>query len=188
MKHSMEVNPGEISGLLFFDMNLYQDKRGFFTRNFCSTTISKMGGFGGVSQANLSYNTSAGTIRGFHFQVNGSEEAKTVTVLKGSLHYKVIDLRKTSQTYLKYTSFKITAINQVVQVPKGCAPGFQTLENETLLHYYVSNSYSQENEAGIRYNDPYFNFRWPLENITVSDRDSNFPDFNSKNFKGLNSF
>jgi dTDP-4-dehydrorhamnose 3,5-epimerase len=96
----MEVNPGEISGLLFFDMNLYQDKRGFFTRNFCSTTISKMGGFGGVSQANLSYNTSAGTIRGFHFQVNGSEEAKTVTVLKGSLHYKVIDLRKTSQPYL----------------------------------------------------------------------------------------
>ena len=183
----MEIKPNEISGLIFYNMDFFEDNRGFFTRNFCKTKIIELGGFGEVNQANLSFNRFMGTVRGFHFQLNGFEEAKTVTVLSGSLHYKVIDLRKSSSTYLKYTSFNLNSLKQVVQVPKGCAPAFQTLEDETLLHYYVSTPYSSNHESGIRYNDSYFNFKWPLKISEVSERDSSFQDFSKEQFAGLES-
>ena len=181
----MKTRVGKIQGLLFMDMDVHADERGFFARNFCAKSIENNGGYSEVSQANISFNKDKGTIRGFHFQSGGYEEAKTVTVLRGSLHYKVIDLRKNSPTYLEHESFEIFALEGVVQVPRGCAPGFQTLEDEVLLHYYVSNPYSSSNESGIRYNDPYFNLKWPGEVTNVSERDKNFSDFNPKLFAGL---
>ena len=181
----MLVTKSEIPGLLFLEMEMHVDERGFFARNFCKDSIVDAGGFPNVEQANISYNQLKGTIRGFHFQMNGHEEAKTVTVYKGRLHYKVIDLRKTSPTYLKHESFEISALTGVIQVPEGCAPAFQTLEDDVLLHYYVSKPYSKENEAGIRYSDPFFRFEWPLKPSEVSLRDMSFPDFDEKYFIGL---
>ena len=72
-----------------------------------------------------------------------------------------------------------------LQVPNGCAPAFQTLEDDTLLHYYVSNAYSPKNEFGIRFNDPFFRLKWPLEVSEVSERDQSFPDFDLETFSGL---
>jgi dTDP-4-dehydrorhamnose 3,5-epimerase len=183
----MNIRTGKIQGLLFMDMEVHQDERGFFARNFCAKSIEDNGGYSEVNQANISFNKTKGTIRGFHFQSGGNEEAKTVTVLKGSLHYKVIDLRKDSPTYLEHESFEISALEGVIQVPKGCAPGFQTLENDVLLHYYVSNSYSSKNEYGIRFNDTFFDLKWPGEVTNVSERDRNFADFDPKQFQGLKS-
>jgi dTDP-4-dehydrorhamnose 3,5-epimerase len=183
----IKIENSEISGLLFFKMNKFEDERGFFARNYCRSVIRESRGFESVDQANLSVNKFKGTIRGFHYQTNGHEESKTVTVLSGSLHYKIIDLRKNSESYLRVVSFDLKALDLVVQVPKGCAPAFQTLEDNVMLHYYVSNSYSPENESGIRFNDPFFNFKWPLPQTVVSKRDSNFEDFNPDLFIGLKS-
>ena len=181
----MKVSESKIPGLLFLELEMHADERGFFARNYCEDSIKMAGGFSEVAQANISFNREKGTVRGFHFQFNGHEEAKTVTVYKGSLHYKVLDLRKDSPTYLQSDSFEISALSGVVQVPKGCAPAFQTLEDDTLLHYYVSNRYSKENESGIRYNDSFFNLNWPLEVTIVSERDNSFPNFNPETFVGL---
>ena len=181
----MKVMESRIKGLLFLEMEVHSDERGFFARNFDKESINSAFGYSSISQANISFNKSKGIVRGFHFQSNGDEEAKTITVYQGSLHYKVIDLRKYSPTYLETESFEITALSRVVQVPKGCAPAFQTLEDNTLLHYYVSNPYSKENEAGIRYNDPFFKLVWPLDVSVVSERDISFPNFDPGGFKGL---
>lgn len=183
----MNIKRTRIPGLVFLEMEIHPDDRGFFARNFCAESISSAGGYSNVNQANISFNTTKGTIRGFHFQTGGHEEAKTVTVYRGALHYKVLDLRKDSPTYLEHESFELKALTDVLQVPKGCTPGFQTLEDEVLLHYYVSNPYSKANEYGIRYNDPFFNMKWPLEPTVISTRDRNFPDFSPQEFEGLQS-
>jgi len=179
----MDISEGKIPGVLVMKMNKFIDERGFFSRNFCSGTLKSHGAYSDVNQANISFNKFKGTIRGFHFQVGGQEEAKTVTVLSGSLHYKIIDLRLGSPTYLQHESFDLSALDLVIQVPKGCAPAFQTLEDNVLLHYYVSNPYSKELERGIRYNDNYFNFEWPLKPSVVSNRDLTFNDFDIEEIK-----
>ena len=73
-------------------------------------------------------------------------------------------------------------------MPKGCSPGFQTLQDDVLLHYYVSNPYSKKDEAGIRYNDPYFKMEWPLTPTVISVRDQSFPDFSVTEFPGLRGY
>lgn len=184
----MDVVKTRIPGLQFFKMEMHEDDRGFFARNFCKKSIADAGGFSDVSQANVSFNRVKGTIRGFHFQIDGHEEAKTVTVYRGTLHYKVLDLRKDSPTYLQQESFELKALSDVLQIPKGCTPGFQTLEDDVLLHYYVSDPYSKDHEYGIRYNDPYFDMKWPLTPTVVSARDQSFPDFSVTEFKGLRGY
>jgi dTDP-4-dehydrorhamnose 3,5-epimerase len=181
----MEIKTTSIEGLILFRFPKFVDERGFFSRNFCADSLQQVGGLSIVSQANLSLNVEIGTLRGFHFQSGGYEEAKTVTVLSGAVHYKVIDLRKNSKTFALVESFDLNELEWSVQVPRGCAPAFQTLKPNTLLHYYVSHPYSAKHEGGIRFNDPCFNFKWPLEISAISTRDQGFPDFNINNFPGL---
>jgi dTDP-4-dehydrorhamnose 3,5-epimerase len=183
----MEIEKGPIDGLLLIRMNKKHDKRGFFARNFCAELIERAGGDPSISQANLSFNEARGTIRGFHYQKNGHEETKTLTVLRGSLHLKVVDLRKDSKTYLTYESFHLDELNSIIQIPKGCAPGFQTLHDGSLALYYMSDPYSIDNEYGIRFNDPFFKFIWPLEVTNISKRDLGFMNFDPIKFEGLKS-
>ena len=183
----MEILRGSIDGLLLIRMKKNLDERGFFARNFCTDLIDQAGGNPSISQANLSFNQTKGTIRGFHYQKNGYEETKTLTVLRGSLHLKVVDLRKDSKTYLMHESYTLTELDSIIQIPKGCAPGFQTLLDDVLALYYMSNPYSSDNEYGIRFNDPFFEFNWPLELTNISKRDLGFIDFDPTKFEGLKS-
>jgi dTDP-4-dehydrorhamnose 3,5-epimerase len=183
----MEIVKGSIDGLLLIKMNKKQDDRGFFARNFCTDLIEQSGGNPRISQANLSFNETKGTLRGFHYQINGHEETKTLTVLRGSLHLKVVDLRKDSKTYLTYESFNLTELDSIIQIPKGCAPGFQTLLDGVLALYYMSDTYSSDNEFGIRFNDPFFKFNWPLEVTNISKRDLDFKNLDPIKFEGLKS-
>jgi dTDP-4-dehydrorhamnose 3,5-epimerase len=52
------------------------------------------------------------------------------------------------------------------------------MEDDTLVQYYCSYPYTPEAERGLRYNDPLFNFNWPVdEPAHISDKDNNWPDF-----------
>jgi len=183
----MEIVRGSIDGVLLIKMKKNLDERGFFARNFCANLIEHAGGNPSISQANLSFNKTKGTIRGFHYQKNNHEETKTFTVLRGSLHLKVVDLRKDSKTYLSHESYTLIELDSVIQIPKGCAPGFQTLSDDVLALYYVSDPYSSDNEYGIRFNDPFFKFNWPLELTNISKRDLDFINFDPTKFEGLKS-
>jgi dTDP-4-dehydrorhamnose 3,5-epimerase len=66
----MEIVRGSIDGLLLIKMKKNLDERGFFARNFCADLIEQAGGNPSISQANLSFNQTKGTIRGFHYQKN----------------------------------------------------------------------------------------------------------------------
>ena len=62
-------------------------------------------------------------------------------------------------------------------VPKGFAHGFVTLESDTQVLYKVSEVYSPEHDAGIRFDDPEIGVDWQLNGMTpiLSDKDKNAP-------------
>jgi dTDP-4-dehydrorhamnose 3,5-epimerase len=62
-------------------------------------------------------------------------------------------------------------------VPEGFAHGYQTLQDDTEIFYQVSEFYSPGSEAGIRWNDPAFAIKWPVEVTMISDKDASYPDF-----------
>ena len=55
---------------------------------------------------------------------------------------------------------------------------FLTLENNTIIHYYMNALYKSKGDRGIRYNDPSFKIKFPIKPKLISLRDKTFKDFN----------
>ena len=164
----------KLKGVFVIKPEPFKDKRGMFRRHFCKKELKKIGIETGVQQANISENPKKGTLRGFHYQKKPHQEAKTISCLKGSFFDVIIDLRKNSPTYKKWQSFVITEKNRFsLHIPKGCANAFLTLENNTLIHYYCSNSYNPKFESGVLFNDPALKIKWPFKPIHISEKDKN---------------
>ena len=93
-----------IKGVYLITPEPFSDERGSFMRNFCQKEFSDQGIDKEVKQANLSYNKSAYTLRGFHYQLEPFQESKTMTCVDGEIYDLVVDLRKESETYKKWIS------------------------------------------------------------------------------------
>lgn len=109
-------------------------------------------------------------IRGMHFQERPFDHSKIVTCVKGKALDVIIDLRKSSSSFLEIESFEISSDNKLsIFIPPGCAHGFLSLEEDTILLYNVSSEYSPKHDTGIHYNS--FGFNWPINKPIVSERD-----------------
>ena len=156
----------------------FVDERGSFTRKFCVEEFKNQGLDYHVEQTNLSYNKNAYTLRGFHYQSEPFQEAKTMTCISGEIYDIILDLRKDSPTYCEWTSVVLNPENGIsIHVPKGCANAFLTIKNDTLVHYYSSQKYEPNHERGVNYMDPKFKFIWPNDPLIVSDKDKGHPLF-----------
>lgn len=164
------------------ELESFFDERGFFSRVFCINEMKKNNIDNNIKHINNSYNKFKGTIRGFHYQINGFEESKILRSISGKFYNVSIDLRKNSPTYLQSQTLTISSQKRnMVYVPKGCANAIQILEDNTELIYFSSEVYSPENERGIRYNDNFFSIKWPIECKEISNKDLSWPDFNDNN-------
>ena len=167
-----------IKGAWLIKPTLYEDDRGIFRRSFCKDEYAKYGLEINMCQGNISENPYFGTLRGFHYQIGAYKEAKTITCITGSIYDVIIDLRKNSPTFLKHTILEISSMDRKsIYIPKGCANAWMTLENNTIIHYYMSSIYKPGFDKGIRYNDEFFNIKWPYSPKFISDKDKNYEDF-----------
>ena len=168
----MKIYKQKLKGVYLIKPEPFKDKRGIFRRHFCINELKKYRITKSIEQANISENPKKGTLRGFHFQKKPHQEAKTISCFKGSFYDVIIDLRKKSPTYMNWQSFVITEKNRFsLHIPKGCANAFLTLVDNTIIHYYCSNSYMPKFESGIMYNDPAFKIKWPFKPFHISVKD-----------------
>lgn len=174
----MEIKSTDIEGVYTVDLNRMGDDRGFFARAFCHDEFVKAGLNPKVVQSNLSVSRMQGTLRGLHWQLAPKADAKLVRCLHGAIADVVIDMRENSKTYLQHMMIELSHENRrAVFIPEGVAHGFQTLLDDTEILYQVSEFYAPECEAGIRYNDPRFNINWPIPVTTISEKDTQWPDW-----------
>ena len=159
----------------------FGDERGYFSPYYIEANLKELG-FLGVKQANRS-KSAKGVVRGLHFQEDPKCQAKIVEVIKGSAIDVVVDIRKDSDTYGKYTAVKLTEDNnRQLFVPRGFAHGFISLEDDTIFQYLVDNDYAPDKEGGILWNDPGLDINWDEmfkeNNITepiLSEKDGKHP-------------
>jgi dTDP-4-dehydrorhamnose 3,5-epimerase len=169
----------EIPGAFTVDLERRDDERGFFARAWCAEEFAAQGLSTRLVQANLSFNASAGTLRGMHFQRAPHEEAKLVRCTRGALFDAIVDLRPDSPAYRRWLGVELTAENRrALYIPEGCAHGFQTLVDATEVFYLVSEAYAPESEGGVGWDDPAFGIEWPpAEARIISPKDSSWPAF-----------
>ena len=114
------------------------------------------------------------TIRGLHFQIEPSTQAKLIRVLQGSIRDVVVDIRRHSPNYGRHAKTVLTATGfEQLWVPTGFAHGFCTLEANSVVLYKVTNFFDPERERGVRWNDPELGIDWGVKEseATLSARD-----------------
>ena len=185
--NSLNARELEIGGLFEVTRRVQIDSRGDFARLFGVDDLSHNVWPWSVGQINLSLTKKSGTLRGIHFQVAPSTEAKLVSCVRGRVWDVAVDLRRQSQTFLRYIGLELSASQaNALLIPPGFGHGFQTLEDETELVYVHSSSYDADADTGISPFDKSINVDWPLDVSDISPRDLGLPHVNSL-FEGLDS-
>jgi len=171
-----------LKGAYIIDIEPHKDNRGWFSRTFCKEEFEKHGLCTEFVQHNSSYNALKGTIRGLHYQIPPDEEIKIVSCVKGCIFDVIVDVRKDSSTYMQWFSVELSESNgRMLYIPKDFAHGFQTLCDETMVLYQMSEYYKKGSESGIRWNDATLNIDWPeKENVIMSEKDSQLQLLNNK--------
>jgi len=110
-----------------------------------------------------------------HYQIRPYEQVKLIRCTKGKIFDVVVDLRPKSKTFLQWCGVTLSSQNHKMNyVPKGCAHGFQTLEDNTEVFYQISQLYKPKFSRGIRWNDEKIKIKWPLKPTIISDKDSSW--------------
>lgn len=175
----MKFKETPIQGAMIIELEKHEDHRGYFARGFCKKEFEDHGLDHQIVQCNFSKSRKKGTLRGMHYQSEPHSEVKMVRCMNGSIYDVIIDLRKTSPTYKKWFGLELTDENyKMLYIPEGLAHGFQTLEENSVIFYMVTEYYNQDSERGVRCNDPAFEIEWPLEVAEISEKDKVYPDYN----------
>jgi dTDP-4-dehydrorhamnose 3,5-epimerase len=167
-----------LAGVYVIDVDRVEDERGFFVRTWCREELRAQGLPVDLAQHSISMNWRKGTLRGMHLQIAPYEETKIVRCSKGAIYDVVLDLRRDSSTFGRWHAVELTADSgRMLFVPRGCAHGFQTLEDTSEVTYLISEFYHPESARGVRWNDPAFAIDWPLPVSVMSNADRSYADF-----------
>lgn len=181
----MIFNPTPLQGSYEIELNLSEDSRGRFGRFFCKNEFDEIGHSKEWVQMNHSFTKTKGTVRGMHFQLPPHSEIKLVKCISGVVFDVIIDLRKSSPTFLQSFGTELSAKKKnMLYIPEGFAHGFQTITENCELIYLHSEYYQPKAEAGIRFDDPLIDLKWPITISELSEKDKNHPYLN-QSFKGI---
>ncbi len=171
-----------IEGVIAISPFFHNDERGYFIKDF-ETSVFVDNGIGDIKFNEDFYSKSKiGVVRGLHFQTY-RPQAKIVTCMTGRIMDVVVDLRKGSSTFGKYLLYELSEYNHMsLFIPKGCAHGFLTLEDNSITYYKCIGDYIKNNDSTILWNDKELNIAWPLDElgdnpVVISERDKNAMSF-----------
>ncbi len=171
----MEIRETRLKDCLVIKGKMFGDERGFFMESFNQKELNNLGIDFEVKQINFA-KSDKNVLRGLHFQKEPHSQSKLVGVIAGAVVDVVVDMRKSSPTFLQYFKLKIDSRDTFLLIPKGFAHGYYTLEKDTIFYYAVDNFYSPEAESGLIYNDKQLNIDWGLIGLPmVSEKDLKQP-------------
>jgi dTDP-4-dehydrorhamnose 3,5-epimerase len=172
----MKIYDTPIKDLLIIENDIFEDNRGWFCETYNKNTFIKNGLTVDFIQDNHSFSSKKGVLRGLHFQNEPFSQAKLVRCIKGKIWDVAVDLRKSSSTYKQWFGLELSSKNhKMLLIPKGFAHGFLTLQDHCEVQYKVDNIYNKESERTIKYDDSEINVYWPIDEVTLSEKDKYAP-------------
>jgi dTDP-4-dehydrorhamnose 3,5-epimerase len=170
----MKISKLSINGLLLVEPSRIGDARGFLSETFRADLFGAQAGPVIFVQENHSMSAARGTIRGLHYQKKPRAQGKLIRVTKGAILDVAVDIRRGSPTYGRHEAVELSAENwRQLWVPAGFLHGFCTLVDAVEIIYKVTDYYSREHDAGVRWNDPDIAVAWPVspDEALLSEKD-----------------
>lgn len=174
----MIFNETKLKGAYVIELEKAEDERGFFAQSYCQKEFQERGIDFNIVQCNVSFNVARGTLRGMHYQSSPFEQAKLVSCTRGRIYDVIIDLRKGSATYCESYALELSGEDyKMLYIPKNFAHGYQTLEDDSVIFYQMSEVYHPECSKGVKWDDPLFSIKWPLDIQAMSEKDKEYSKF-----------
>lgn len=173
----------EIPEVILIEPRVFEDARGFFMETYKLPDFAVAGISGSFVQENHS-RSSRGVLRGLHYQNPPFAQGKLVRVVRGEIFDIAVDIRKGSPTCAKWVGVMLSEENRhAVYIPEGFAHGFCVLSEVAEVLYKTTAVYSAESEAGIIWNDPDLNIRWPIKEPILSEKDRKWPSLKNADIR-----
>lgn len=158
----MKRLPTAIPDVLLLEPKVFGDERGFFFESYNRRTLAELGLNAEFVQDNHS-RSARGVLRGLHYQFR-HPQGKLVRVISGEVFDVAVDLRKSSPTYGRWLSSRLSAENKrMMWIPPGFAHGFLTLSDSAEFLYKTTDYWHPDDERCLVWNDPDLAIDWPLE-------------------------
>jgi dTDP-4-dehydrorhamnose 3,5-epimerase len=167
----MKKSETTLSGVLRLEPRVFGDDRGFFLESYNERSFAEIGIRERFVQDNHSY-SEKNVIRGLHYQI-GQPQGKLVRVVAGEILDVAVDLRRSSATFGKWQSFRLSGENkQMLWIPAGFAHGFRVVADSANVLYKATSFYAPEQERTLAWNDSELKIDWQLDGEPiVSEKD-----------------
>jgi len=170
---NIKVNSTEIEGVVIIEPEYFHDHRGIVFESYHKQRLSEQGIDLDFIQDNHS-RSSAGVLRGLHYQDMTSPQYRMVRCTVGAVWDVVVDLRMKSPTFGKWFGVQLSAENkkQILMAPQ-FAHGFVVLSDVAEIQYKCTGHHNPSAERSLAWDDPDVNISWPVKDPVLSDRDRN---------------
>ena len=178
----MKVIRTDLPEVLILEPKVFEDARGWFFESYNERVFQQALEALGLSAPRLIQDNRScskkGVLRGLHYQRAPHPQDKLVSVTNGAIFDVAVDIRKESPTFGEWVGVELSASNgRMLWVPAGFAHGFLSLEENTQVHYKVSDYYAKDCEVSVNWADPQIAVDWPdlAIELTVSEKDKDAP-------------
>lgn len=181
----MKIKETPLKDCYIVQPTVFEDDRGYFFEKFNEKKFEDETGLNGhFVQDNIS-KSSYGVLRGLHLQKGEHAQAKLVSCLEGKVYDVAVDLRENSPSFGQWFGIELTPENKLqLYIPRGFGHGFSVLSDTAVFAYKCDNFYNKASEGGVLWNDEELNIDWrlPLEDVILSDKDAVLSKFIEHNF------
>ena len=174
----MNFTPQSIPDVLLIEPTVHGDSRGYFMESFRQDLLNDFLGYEVNFVQDNESKSAKGVLRGLHYQLPPSAQAKLVRVIEGRVLDVAVDIRQSSPTFGQYVSKELSSDNHhQLFIPRGFAHGFVVLSESAVFAYKVDNYYSPNDDRGIAFDDPEIDIDWVLKSdeLQLSDKDKSHP-------------
>jgi dTDP-4-dehydrorhamnose 3,5-epimerase len=147
---------------------VFEDHRGIYVESYNEQLYKENGININFVQDDYSISTKD-VLRGLH---GDNETWKLISCPVGEIYCIVLNYNKESSQFREWESFIISENNRYqILVPPKFANGHLILSGYAMFNYKQSTYYNPKLQFTIKWNDPKFNFRWPVKAPILSKRD-----------------
>jgi dTDP-4-dehydrorhamnose 3,5-epimerase len=165
----MDVRKSALDGVLVVTPpTIFEDFRGTYVETYNRDLYAEAGIEIDFVQDDISV-SSEHVLRGIH---GDSETWKLVSCLTGRFYLLVVNWDSDSPQYKQWISFTLSDENRLqVLIPPRFGNGHVVMSDQAIFHYKQSTYYNPKGQFTLRWDDPEFDFWWPVKNPIVSIRD-----------------
>lgn len=170
---SFSVSPAGLPDALVITPAIHRDARGWFCESWNKRDFATATGLD-LHFVQDNHSCSArNVLRGLHYQI-GTAQGRLVRVIAGAVFDVIVDLRRHSPTFGRWSGRELSAINrQMLWIPPGFAHGFLALNDNSEISYKTTTYWNSAAERSLLWNDTDLNIAWPLQGpplLSAKDR------------------